>query len=58
VDVAQAPSAEDFEALKAALATAQAELATARAQRSDDAAMIAHLKLEIAVTIRRRPQAR
>jgi transposase len=54
VDVAQAPSAEDFEALKAALATAQAELATARAQRSDDAAMIAHLKLEIAKLNRHR----
>jgi transposase len=48
VDADLTPAAEDFEALKAALATAQAELATARAQRSDDQALIAHLKLEIA----------
>jgi len=54
VDADQTPSAEDFEALKAALATAQAELAAARAQRSDDAAMIAHLKLEIAKLNRHR----
>ncbi|HEY5412788.1 MAG TPA: IS66 family transposase [Caulobacteraceae bacterium] len=40
--------------MKAALATAQAELAAAHAQRSDDAAMIAHLKLEIAKLNRQR----
>jgi transposase len=54
VDADQTPSAEDFEALKMALAMAQAELATARAQRSDDQALIAHLKLEIAKLNRHR----
>ena len=37
--------ADDIEALKAALIVARAEVASARAQRSDDQAMIAHLKL-------------
>jgi transposase len=39
--------ADDIEALKAALIVARAEVASARAQRSDDQAMIAHLKLQI-----------
>ena len=57
-----APVADDFEALKAALAgmrserdearverdEAQAEAAVARAERSEDQALIAHLKLMIA----------
>src|SRR5208283_1018612 len=38
---------DDIEALKAALIVALAEVASARAQRSDDQAMIAHLKLQI-----------
>src|SRR5260221_3920832 len=38
---------EDIEALKAALVVARAEVASARAQRSDDQALIAHLKLQI-----------
>ena len=38
---------EDIEALKAALIVARAEAAAARAQRSDDQALIAHLKLQI-----------
>jgi transposase len=54
VDAEPTPAAEDLEALKAALATAQAELAEARAQRSDDHALIAHLKLEIAKLNRQR----
>jgi len=54
VDADRTPSAEDFEALKAALATAQAEVAVARAKASDDQAMIAHLKLEIAKLNRQR----
>ena len=37
----------DIEALKAALVAARAEVAAARAQRSDDQALIAHLKLQI-----------
>src|SRR5664280_2533444 len=37
----------DIEALKAALVVARAEVASARAQRSDDQALIAHLKLQI-----------
>ena len=39
--------ADDIEALKAALIVARAEVASARAQRSDDQALIAHLKLQI-----------
>src|SRR5665811_249097 len=39
--------ADDIESLKAALIVARAEVASARAQRSDDQAMIAHLKLQI-----------
>jgi len=39
--------ADDIEALKAALIVARADVASARAQRSDDQAMIAHLKLQI-----------
>ena len=50
----QTPAAEDVEALKTALATAQAELAAARAQQSDDQALIAHLKLQIAKLNRER----
>jgi transposase len=38
---------DDIEALKAALGAARAEVAAARAQRSDDQALIAHLKLQI-----------
>src|SRR5277367_6876891 len=38
---------DDVEALKAALIVARAEAAAARAQQSDDQALIAHLKLEI-----------
>jgi transposase len=61
VDTGQPIPAEEFEALKAALAkaraeavAAQVELAAARAQRSDDQALIAHLKLEIAKLNRHR----
>ena len=39
---------DDIEALKAALVAARAEVAAARAQHSDDQALIAHLKLQIA----------
>jgi transposase len=38
---------DDIEALKVALVAARAEVASARAQRSDDQALIAHLKLQI-----------
>src|SRR5881227_2735598 len=38
---------DDIETLKAALMVARAEAAVARAQRSDDQALIAHLKLQI-----------
>ena len=38
---------DDIETLKAALVVARAEVAAARAQRSDDQALIAHLKLQI-----------
>ena len=38
---------DDVEALKAALIVARAEAASARAQQSDDQALIAHLKLQI-----------
>ncbi|MDB5568694.1 MAG: hypothetical protein JWP84_5260 [Tardiphaga sp.] len=38
---------DDVEALKAALMVARAEAAAARAQQSDDQALIAHLKLQI-----------
>ena len=38
---------DDIEALKAALIVARAEAAAARAQQSDDQALIAHLKLQI-----------
>ena len=38
---------DDIETLKAALMVARAEAAAARAQRSDDQALIAHLKLQI-----------
>ena len=54
MDADQTPSAEDFEALKAALLTARAEVAVARAKASDDQALIAHLKLEIAKLNRQR----
>lgn len=55
MEAATAPSAEEFEALKAALASmrnerdeARAEVAVAKAERSEDQALIAHLKLMIA----------
>ncbi|MFK4719242.1 capsule polysaccharide export protein KpsE/RkpR [Bradyrhizobium niftali] len=38
---------EDIEALQAALLVTRAELASVRAQQSDDHALIAHLKLQI-----------
>src|SRR5438270_208556 len=38
---------DDIEALKVALIAARAEVAAVRAQRSDDQALIAHLKLQI-----------
>ncbi|MDA9393135.1 hypothetical protein WN73_21770 [Bradyrhizobium sp. CCBAU 45394] len=38
---------EDIEALQAALLAARAELASVRAEQSDDQALIAHLKLQI-----------
>src|SRR5215217_434761 len=38
---------DDIDALKAALIVARAEAAAARAQKSDDQALIAHLKLQI-----------
>src|SRR3981189_1724675 len=38
---------EDIDALKAALIVARAEAAAARAQQSNDQALIAHLKLQI-----------
>jgi transposase len=38
---------DDIGELKAALVAARAEVASARAQRSDDQALIAHLKLQI-----------
>jgi chromosome segregation ATPase len=41
------PLPDDVEALKAALIVARAEAAAARAQQSDDQALIAHLKLQI-----------
>jgi transposase len=54
VDTKQTPAVEDVETLKAALAIAHAELAEVRAQRSDDQALIAHLKLQIAKLNRER----
>lgn len=61
MDTEPPTSPEELEALKAALAkaraeaaAAQVELAAARAQRSDDQALIAHLKLEIAKLNRHR----
>src|SRR5206468_75827 len=54
-DGGASPGPEEFEALRAALAAAEAraevaeaELAVARAKTSDDQAQIAHLKLQIA----------
>lgn len=44
---AVAPLPDDVDALKALLLAARAEAAVARAQRSDDEALIAHLKLQI-----------
>ena len=41
------PLPDDVKALKAALIVARAEAAAARAQQSDDQALIAHLKLQI-----------
>lgn len=61
MDVAALPIPDDIEALKAALLSARAELSVAqadaaavRAQLSDDQALIAHLKLEIAKLNRHR----
>ena len=61
MDTEPPTSPKELEALKAALAkaraeaaAAQVELAAARAQRSDDQALIAHLKLEIAKLNRHR----
>ncbi len=54
MDTKQTPAVEDVETLKAALAIAHAELAEVRAQRSDDQALIAHLKLQIAKLNRER----
>ncbi len=54
MDTKQTPAVEDVDALKAALAIAHAELAEVRAQRSDDQALIAHLKLQIAKLNRER----
>ena len=54
MDVALEPAPDDIEALKAALSAAQAELAEERALRSNDQALIAHLKLEIAKLNRHR----
>jgi transposase len=55
VDRGASPSPDEFDALRAALAAAEAradvaeaELAVARAKASDDRAQIAHLKLQIA----------
>ena len=55
MDGGAAPGPEEFEALRGALApaearadVAEAELAVARAKASDDQAQIAHLKLQIA----------
>jgi transposase len=47
VDADLAALPDDTETLKAALLAARAEVAAARAQRSDDQALIAHLKLQI-----------
>jgi len=48
MEAAISPIPDDIEALKAALAAVTAELASARARASDDQALIAHLKLQIA----------
>ena len=47
MDVGYGPLPDDIEALQAALVVARAEVAVARAQQSDDQALIAHLKLQI-----------
>jgi transposase len=47
MDADPAALPDDIEALKAALIVAQAQVAAARAQRSADQALIAHLKLHI-----------
>jgi transposase len=47
MDAGSEPLPDDIEELKAALVAARAEVASARAQRSDDQALIAHLKLQI-----------
>ena len=47
MDTGLEPLPDDIEALKAALVAARAEVASVRAQRSDDQALIAHLKLQI-----------
>src|ERR1700677_2503404 len=47
MDSGREATPDDVEALKAALIVARAEAAAARAQQSDDQALIAHLKLQI-----------
>jgi transposase len=47
MDAGPEPLPDDIEALKAALVIAHAEVASVRAQRSNDQALIAHLKLQI-----------
>jgi transposase len=47
MDAGPEPLPDDIETLKAALVAARAEVASVRAQRSDDQALIAHLKLQI-----------
>lgn len=54
MDVGHEALPDDVEALKAALLIARAEIAVARAKASDDQALIAHLKLEIAKLNRHR----
>ena len=54
MEAAISPIPDDIEALKAALAAVTAELASARARASDDQALIAHLKLQIAKLQRER----
>ena len=59
MDAARAALPDDIEALRAALlaaraeaAQSQAELSAEKARRSDDQALIAHLKLQIEVSLR------
>jgi transposase len=54
MDAEPAALPDDVDALKAALLEARADVASARAQQSSDQALIAHLKLQIAVLNRDR----